>query len=409
MSTGSRPAPVSLRGLCWDHPRCTEPMAAAAAAWRRLHPHVAVEWEARPLAAFNDQPITEAVRGYDLVFVDHPAIAEAVPSGCLRALDELLPATTLAALAEDSVAGSHGTYRYAGHQWALAVDAACQVAVADEERLRTYAERPPSTWREVIRLSRRAPGAVAIPLYPSDAIISLISITVGLGRARGVPAPAALIDPAPAALIDPEAVELLCELVAHVDRRSFDLNPPGLLALMAVGPDAPSYAPLLFGYTNFQRPDRPGRRLRFLDAPTAGGTPGGTVLGGAGLAVPSGSGSPGDAAAFAAWIAGARAQRDIVCPYGGQPASRRVWDDPSADALLGGFLSGTRATMLGAFVRPAAAWWPRFQEAAGERLVALLSGGASANRIFRELTAIAEAARPTPAAPPAPHPEESAR
>jgi multiple sugar transport system substrate-binding protein len=385
MSTGSSPTAVSLRGLCWDHPRCTEPMAAATAAWRRRRPHVTIQWDARPLAAFNDQPVAEAVRGYDLAFVDHPTIAEAVGSGCLRAFDELLPAPELAALAADSIAGSHDTYHYAGRQWALAVDAACQVAVADEERLGRHVDAAPATWAEVIQLARRAPGVVVIPLYPSDAILSLASITVGGARARGVPVPSTLVDA--------EAVELLCELVGHVDPRSFELNPPQLLALMASGDDAPAYAPLCFGYTNFQRPTAPHRRLRFLDAPTVDGTPGGTVLGGAGLAVPSSSTSPAEAAAFAAWISGAPAQRDIVCVYGGQPASRQVWSDPAADALLGGFLSDTRATMLGSFVRPPTRWWPRFQEAAGERLVALLTAGAAAARIFRELTDLAESAR----------------
>jgi multiple sugar transport system substrate-binding protein len=360
-------------------------MAAAGAAWHQRYPHVVIEWDARPLHAFNDQPIAEAVRGYDLAFVDHPTIAEAVPTGCLRALDELLPAAERAALAADSIAGSHDTYHYAGRQWALAVDAACQVAVADEQRLREHADTPPATWAQVLDLARRAPGAVGLPLYPSDAIISLISITVGHARSLGVPAPSTLVSA--------EAVELLCELVGQVDARSFDVNPAQLLALMSSTADAPSYAPLIFGYTNFQRPDAPHRRLRFLDAPTMDGVPGGTVLGGAGLAVPSTSDSPADAAAFAAWICGAPAQRDIVCVSGGQPASRQVWADPSADDLVGGFFSGTRATMLGAFVRPRTTWWPRFQEAAGQRLVALLRARTPAARILRELTNLAESAR----------------
>ena len=385
MMTGTGPRTlVELRGLCWDHPRCTEPMAAAAAAWHDRNPHVTITWDARPLAAFNDQPITEAVRGYDLVFVDHPTIPEAVPSGCLRALDELLPAADLAALAADSIAGSHDTYHYAGRQWALGVDAACQVAVVDGKRLSGYTGVVPITWAQVLDLARHEPDAVAIPLYPSDAIISLISITVGHARATG--------RPVPSTLVSAEAVELLCELVGLADPRSFELNPPRLLALMSATDDGRAYAPLIFGYTNFQRPDAPHRRLRFVDAPTISrGTSGGTVLGGAGLAVPATSGYPVEAAAFAAWICGAAAQRDIVCVHAGQPASRRVWSDPSADALVGGFFSGTRATMDGAFVRPQTARWPRWQEFAGERLVELLRAGTPPGRIHRELTDLAEA------------------
>jgi multiple sugar transport system substrate-binding protein len=358
------PLTLTLRGLCWDHPRCTAPMAAAAREWRR-RTGVAVAWDARPLAAFNDQPIAGAVAGYDLVFVDHPAIAEAAGTGCLAPLDTLLPGGDLDALAADSIGGSHGAYAAAGHQWAVAVDAACQVAVLDPD----CGESSPATWAEALDLARRAP--VAIPLYPSDAIIALVSIAVGQARAGGTGDPAE-----PAGLLTEAAAALLTELVAHADPRGFCLNPPGLLDLMARGASPPVYAPLLFGYSDYQRPGAPGRRLRFHDAPTPDGCPG--------LAVPAASGHP-EAAAFAGWVAGAAAQREIVCAHGGQPASRAIWTDLSADELTGGFLSGTVAGMEAAYVRPRTTWWPRFQEAAGERLVPLLSARAPATAIHRTL------------------------
>jgi multiple sugar transport system substrate-binding protein len=347
-------------------------MEAATAAWAAGHPDVAIEWDARPLAMFNDQPIADAVSGYDLVFVDHPTIGEAVRAGCLRALDGLLPASKLAELAGDSIAGSHQSYHYGSRQWALAVDAACQVAVVDPGAALTL----PRTWPEVLDLARQAPGAVAIPLYPSDAIISLISISVSDSRATG----------RADTVVTEKAVEVLCELAELVDHRCYELNPPGMLNLMSRGTgDTPRYVPLLFGYTDYQRPSAPGHRLRFVDAPTFDGRPGGTVLGGAGLAVPAESRWPGRAAAFAAWVAGARAQRDVVCVRGGQPASRRVWADPTADALLGGFLSGTGATMRAAYVRPRDPWWPRFQQAAGQHLVVLLLQRAPAARIHADI------------------------
>jgi multiple sugar transport system substrate-binding protein len=258
---------TELRGLCWDHPRCTAPMTAAARVWSAQR--AAIRWDSRPLAAFNDQPIAETVAGYDLVFVDHPAIAEAAGAGCLLPLDELVEPGTLRSLAADAIAGSHDSYTYAGHQWAVAVDAACQVAAVDPAR---YTDQPPRTWQEVLRLATKVPGLVGLPLYPSDAIISLISITGG----------------APDELIGQTAVEVLVELAAQVDPRCFDLNPPGLLDVMASAETAgPAYVPLLFGYTDYQRPTR-RHPIRFSDAPTMDGQPGGTVLGGAGLAVPAG-------------------------------------------------------------------------------------------------------------------------
>ncbi len=94
------------------------------------------------------------------------------------------------------------------------------------------------------------------------------------------------------------------------------------------------------------------------------------MLGGAGLAVSSASSHPAEAAAFAAWASGAEAQRDIVARTGGQPGHRAAWDDPELDALAGGFYSGTRASIDGAWVRPRETWWPVFQLEAGALLTA---------------------------------------
>ena len=69
------------------------------------------------------------------------------------------------------------------------------------------------------------------------------------------------------------------------------------------------------------------------------------MLGGAGLAVSASSTHASEAADFAAWVAGARAQREVVLPNGGQPASRGAWLDPRADEIVGGFFSGTRRTL----------------------------------------------------------------
>lgn len=365
---------IELRGLCWDHPRCTAPMATAAREWTGRHPEVVVRWDARPLAAFNDQPIEVAVRGYDLVFIDHPHVAETAPTGCLAPLDDLIAPDRLAALAADSIAASHHTYSYAGRQWALAIDAACQMAVADDERLAALGVAAPRTWAQVIELARRHRGAVALPLYPSDAFCALLS----LSAARG----GALTEP----LITEEAVAVLRELAGLVGPRWLDANPPALLDCMAGDADmAPAYAPLVFGYTDYQRPGASGRRLRFLDVPAFGGEPEGAVLGGAGLAVTAGSGHPREAAAFAAWVAGTGAQRDIICRYGGQPASATVWADPAADTLVGGFFGGTRATIERACVRPLEPWWPRFQAEAGDTLVTLLRDREPEGRIHAEL------------------------
>jgi multiple sugar transport system substrate-binding protein len=220
---------------------------------------------------------------------------------------------------------------------------------------------------------------VALPLYPSDAILSLLSISADLRSTDGLWAE--------------EAVEILVELVRLVDQRSFQLNPPGLLDLMAsTSADVPVYAPLLFGYTNYQRPDARGRRLRFCQPPSVGERPA-AVLGGAGLAVSASSKQAHEAAAFAAWIAGADVQRTVVLGNNGQPASRSVWLDPAADEVVGGFFSGTRATIESSYLRPRFVWWPAYQEAAGIRLTEALRRGDAASAIHADLNHALDKAR----------------
>ena len=103
-------------------------MEACARGWSLRHSDVAISWEARPLADFGDQPLEEVASRYDLLLIDHPFCGAAEVAGVLRPLDELLTPEELVALAADAVGPSHDSYAFNGHQWALAIDAACQVS-----------------------------------------------------------------------------------------------------------------------------------------------------------------------------------------------------------------------------------------------------------------------------------------
>ena len=369
-----------LVGMGWEHDRCMGPMLAAARAWASLRPGVEIEWSTRPLAAFNDQPLEELARSFDLLVIDHPFAGTAARTACLVPLDDLLPESDLAERAGDSVGRSHASYAYEGRQWALAVDAACQVAVARDDLLASHVQRAPETWEEVLALAAALPSRVAIPLYPTDAICSLLSLCTNLvtEAARGDSC-------FPDRDVGTRALALLSDLVPFLHPESFSFNPPRALDRMRDS-DEIAYMPLVFGYTNYSRPESGARaRLRFLDIPSAGAGPVGSLLGGGGLAVSSRSRHSAEAAAFVAWATGREAQAEVIFPAGGQPASRSAWLDPALDAASGGFFSGTRATIEAAHVRPRAPWWPPFQEEAGHAVVRALQGRERAEDAVVEL------------------------
>jgi multiple sugar transport system substrate-binding protein len=340
-----------LRALGWDHPRCMSPMRACADSWRGTT-GVEIAWEARSLEAFGDQPLEQAAAGYDLIVIDHPFCGRADATGCLTPLDELLDRGTLAQLGDGAVGPSHDSYDYAGHQWALATDAACQVSAVRDDLL--GGGPAPTTWGEVLDAARRRPGSVALPLSPPHAISSWLSISAAHGA-----------EPFTDAGVSEAATATLAELARLGPPDALGWEPPDILGRLTTTDDI-ALVPLTYGYSTYSSTAE--RPCRFADVPAVEGAPRGAVLGGAGLAVSAACAQPEAAARFAAWASGGDAQRDIVARTGGQPGHRSAWDDPELDAISGGFYSGTRASIDAAWVRPRGQWWPAFQLEAGRLL-----------------------------------------
>ncbi len=350
-----------LRALGWDHPRCVAPMEACTQTWV-THGGKEIVWEWRSLTAFGDQPLDEVASAYDLLVIDHPFCGTAVATGSLAPLDELIPADHLAKLAADSIGPSYASYSYAGHQWALATDAACQVTAVRDDLL---GDAPIDTWDAVVEVARSRPGRVALPLSPPHAISSWLTL---VANARGPLANGASLTDAEAGM---RAFELLHELASLGPDEALAWEPPDALARLTDA-DELVCVPLTYGYVTYSTAGSVALPCRFTDIPSAGYGPVGSVLGGAGLAVSSSSRRRAEAAAFAAWASGEDAQSRLVAPSGGQPGSRTAWLDPSLDAAAGGFYSGTRASVEAAWVRPRDAWWPAFQLEAGALLNAAL-------------------------------------
>jgi multiple sugar transport system substrate-binding protein len=333
-----------LRGLGWDHPRCLDPLRAMGAAWEERH-GVEIEWSARSLTSFGDQPLEEVVGGFDLVMIDYPFAGTGATKGLLLPLDELVEPETLAALAADSVGPSHDSYRYDGHQWGFATDAACHVqAVQGVE--------PPESWDEALALARTS--RAALPLSPAHSLSSFMTLCRGRFEDRSAAA---------------QAFEMLTELHALGPQEAVDWEPPETLALLEAG--ALDYVPLTYGYKLY--------RCRFADVPGVTGA----ILGGAGLAVIAGTSHPEEAAAFAAWASGAEAQTAYVAQNGGQPGSRTAWL-----AAADPFFADTLATIEQAWPRPNDPWWPPFQVRGGELLTEALRARRPADETLDALAEI---------------------
>ena len=119
---------IHLRGVTWKHTRGLAPMAATAACFCESHPDVSIEWEARSLSDFGEAPVENLATQYDLVVLDHPYMGALAEAKCFLPLDKHLTADQLHDFAADSTGPSYRTYQMNGHQWALAIDAAAQVA-----------------------------------------------------------------------------------------------------------------------------------------------------------------------------------------------------------------------------------------------------------------------------------------
>jgi len=356
---------IELQGITWDHPRGLQPLAASEAVYASER-SIRVSWRARSLKDFGDAPIDALAAQYDLLVIDHPHVGLAAKTGCLAALDGLLPGETLDRLAAGSAGPSHASYFYRGRQWALAVDTAMQASCRREDLVGPGWE-PPGSFDDVAPAARRLRERglwMAIPLAPTDAVCSFISLCAGLGEPAGHGE--RLVDKTTGT----RALSLLAEWARLAHPECLTWNPIVMLDRMSAA-DELVYCPLTFCYTNYSR-------RGFRERPICFGTiPGvrGSILGGAGIAVSAHSEHRQAAAEYAAWISSAAIQRTLYVREGGQPGNIAAWRDEEANRITGGFFRDTLPTLEAAHVRPRYAEWPAFQEEAGNVIHAWLAAG----------------------------------
>jgi multiple sugar transport system substrate-binding protein len=363
--------------MTWDHPRGHGALVAASDQYQRLY-GVQVTWEARSLQEFGDAPIYGLAEAFDLLVIDHPHVPAVATSGILAPLDVPAHAAELSVLAENSVGASHRSYTYAGRQWALAIDAAAQVAAHRPDLL----DAVPTGWPEVFDLARE--GRVLWAGKTIDAYSSLVTIAANAGTPP-MTTPGEFLDaPSLAAALD-----ILHRLADAVPHACLQMNPIDVAEQLVADDGDYVYCPLLFGYTNYSRAGFRRRRLRYTDIPSGRQGVAGSLLGGAGIAVSATATDVDAARAFAYWAASASPQRGSYFDGGGQPGHAAAWADPRLDDATLNFFSGTRQTMEAAYVRPQHPRYLEFQNAAAPLVSDLLAGDLADHAFIGQINTLA--------------------
>ena len=352
---------IELRGITWDHVRGWGGLRASSAAYAAEHPDVRVSWEARSLQRFADQPVEE-LEAYDLIVLDHPSIGEAVERGTIVPLEGLLDEDFLADQRAHAVGASAASYVWRGKTYALATDAAAQVAAFRPDLLERAGIDVPRTWDEVFAAAEplgRIGASIAMPAIPVDAVCAFLATCVALGDEPFTG------DAVVGAEGGRRALETLGAVIDVAHPESLGWNPPTMLGHMSRADDV-AYCPLAFGYVTYAVGSEDRRPLRFTGGPAGDdGRPRGT-LGGAGLAISAASSHQDAAAAYARAVASGDVQRGVYVDGGGQPGHRAAWTDPDVNARTGGFFADTLEAIEAAYLRPRDPGFPPFQDVAGD-------------------------------------------
>jgi multiple sugar transport system substrate-binding protein len=369
---------ITLKGMTWDHPRGFDPMVATSASFAQLHRDVQIVWEKRSLKGFEDHPLDELARGYDLIVIDHPHAGLVSRIGCLAPLDECGYDDALKTLETQSVGPSHRSYFYRGHQWGLAIDAATQVSSYRPDLI----VNAPATWDEVIDLART--GRVLWPIRPVDALMSLLTALAN----RGTPwASDESPEPPDASTIE-AALDPLIALARLVPKQCLELNPPKTYDLLASKDNEHfAYCPLGYGYSNYSRAGFRGHRLKFTDIPELhpGAGPRGSTIGGTGIAVSAHSTHRDLATEYAFHVASAPIQQTIYFDSGGQPGNAVAWEADRCNAPTLNFFRDTRRTLEAVYMRSRHEGWLDFQEHGGTIVTRCLAGEIESSSAARQL------------------------
>jgi multiple sugar transport system substrate-binding protein len=345
----------TLRGMTWKHDRGLAPLLATAKHFCEEHSDLTIEWEARSLQEFGEGTVQVLADNYDLVIIDHPYMGQVAQEGCFLPLDRHFTPVQLRELERDSVGASYRSYNVEGHQWALPVDAAAQVAGYRADLLQANGLEVPQTWEEVLSLAKFRRGFVSPALSPLDSLMCFFTLCANLGEP-----PLDGREQVVRKEIGQQALERLRILAEHSFEGAMAANPIAIWERMSSS-DEIAYCPLAFGYSNYARNGYRSKLVSFAPIPSSGRGSVGATLGGAGVAISASCRHLDLALEYISWVTGKECQRTLYVESGGQPASKTAWLDPHANKLTNSYFAATLSVLENAWLRPRFAGFESFQ------------------------------------------------
>ena len=345
----------TLRGMTWKHDRGLAPLLATAKHFCKEHSELTIEWEARSLQEFGEGTVQVLADNYDLVIIDHPYMGQVAQKQCFLPLEEHFTPVQLHELERDSVGASYRSYYFEGHQWALPVDAAAQVAGYRADLLEANGFTVPQTWEEVLSLAKFRRGFVSPALSPLDSLMCFFTVCANLGEP-----PFHGSEQVVGTEIGQQALERLRILSEHSFEGALAANPIAIWERMSSSDDI-AYCPLAFGYSNYARLGYRSKLVSFAPIPSSGRGPVGATLGGAGVAVSASCRHLDLTLEYVSWITGKECQRTLYVESGGQPASNAAWLDVHANKLTNSYFAATLPVLQNAWLRPRFSGFEYFQ------------------------------------------------
>ena len=372
-----------LNGITWAHSRGITPLLATAQRFSELHPEVEIVWKKRSLQEFADFPIEDLTKNYDLLVIDHPWVGCAAEKGCVLPLNEYMTSAYLDNQSNNSVGNSFNSYLYAGHQWAIPIDAATPVSSYRKDLLDKYDQLLPQSWEQVIAMAKM--GKVAIPGVPVDLLMYFYMFCLACGEE-----PFLNEEIVVTGQTGLQALTAMKELWSLVDPKMFHCNPITIAELMTTTDDF-FYCPFAYGYSNYARVGFAKNILHYSTLPSFSGTAFRSTLGGTGLSVSAFSHNKETALQFSEWVASGDIQSTIYVEHGGQPGHLSAWVSDAVNKNCNNFFLNTLPTLKDAYTRPRYYGYLYFQDMAGLPIQQFLMGEtnekhtlAAINNIFKE-------------------------